>query len=427
MQFLFKVEQFVAFRLHHLLHRYACPAGYHLGDVVLIDFLFYQCLAVNVLQRLLRRFYVGFRLLQLAVAYLGDFAVVAFALRHFRFVLQLLLTRFLVLDGCHIAFLLLPLGVEFLALLVQGLELVGYDRHFLLVVLPLDGLALYLQLLDLPVEVVEVFGLAVHLQTQFGCGLVHKVDGLVRQEPVGDVPRGERHGGDERVVLDADAVVCLVFLFQAAQDGYGRSLVRLIDHHFLEPALQRLVGLEVFLVLVQCGGADGAQFAAREGGFQDVGGIHRAGGLACSHQRMDFVDEEDYLSVGVYHFLYHAFQTLLELALVFGAGYQRAHVERVYLLFLQVLRHVTAHDTVCQAFGYGGLAHARLAYQHGVVLRPARQYLQHAADFVIAAYHGVQFAFAGAFAQVDGELLKVLIFLIGSVHIVISYIYNHCF
>ena len=34
MQFLLKVEQFLAFTLQHTVHGYACPAGHHLGYVI---------------------------------------------------------------------------------------------------------------------------------------------------------------------------------------------------------------------------------------------------------------------------------------------------------------------------------------------------------------------------------------------------------
>ena len=102
------------------------------------------------------------------------------------------------------------------------------------------------------------------LEAELGGGFVHEVDGLVRQEAVVDVAVAEVLGGDERIVLDAHAVVVLVFLLQAAQDGNGLGGRRLVHHHLLETALQGLVLLEVLLVLVQGGGADGAQFPARE-------------------------------------------------------------------------------------------------------------------------------------------------------------------
>ena len=62
-------------------------------------------------------------------------------------------------------------------------------------------------------------GMRVDLDAQARGGLVHQVDGLVGQEAVGDVAVRERGRGHERGVLDAHAVVDLVALLEAAQDG----------------------------------------------------------------------------------------------------------------------------------------------------------------------------------------------------------------
>ena len=79
-------------------------------------------------------------------------------------------------------------------------------------------------------------------------------------------------------------------------------------------------------------------------------------------------------------------------------------------LFLQLIGHVAAHDALRQAFHDGGLADARLADQHRVVLGAAAQHLHDAADFVVAADHRVELALAGGFGQVVGVALQRLVF-----------------
>ena len=101
--------------------------------------------------------------------------------------------------------------------------------------------------------------------------------------------------------------------------------------HHLEPPLQGLVGLEVFLVFVQRGGADGAELAAGQGRLQDVGRVHRAGGASRTHERMDLVDEQDDLAGGVHDLLHDALQPLFEFTLVFRARDEGAHVQGVHL------------------------------------------------------------------------------------------------
>ena len=93
-------------------------------------------------------------------------------------------------------------------------------------------------------------------------------------------------------------------------------------------------------------------------------------------------------------FLQHGLQPLLELAAIFRAGDQRAHVERQQLLVLEALRHVAVDDAQRQAFDDRRLADAGLADQHRVVLGAPRQDLDGAADFLVAADHRIELAVA---------------------------------
>ena len=128
-------------------------------------------------------------------------------------------------------------------------------------------------------------------------GLVDQVDGLVRQEAIGDVAMrqlGRRH---DRRVGDLDAVVDFVALLQAAQNRDGVFDRRLVDQHLLEAPLERRVLLDVLAVFVERRGADAMQFAARQRGLQHVAGVHRALGLAGADHRVQFVDEHDRLAL----------------------------------------------------------------------------------------------------------------------------------
>ena len=65
-----------------------------------------------------------------------------------------------------------------------------------------------------------------------------------------------------------------VALAQAAQDG-DRVLDRgLIHHHRLEASFQGGIFLDVLAVLIQRGGADGAQLAASQRRLEHVGGVN---------------------------------------------------------------------------------------------------------------------------------------------------------
>ena len=149
-------------------------------------------------------------------------------------------------------------------------------------------------------------------------------------------------------------------------------------------------------------------------GFEQVRGVHGAVGLAGADQGVHLVDEQDDLAVRGLDLGEHGLEPLLELAAIFGAGDQRAEVERQHLLVLQALRHVAVDDAVREAFDDRRLADAGLADQHGVVLGAAGQHLDGAPDLLVAADHRIELALGGGLGEVAGVALQRVIGLLGA-------------
>ena len=164
------------------------------------------------------------------------------------------------------------------------------------------------------------------------------------------------------------------------------------DHDGLEAALERGVGLDVLAVLVERGRADGAQLAARQHRLQQVRGVDRALGGAGADDRVQLVDEEDDPALAGLDLAEHGLEPLLELAPVLGAREERADVERDHAAVAERLGDVAGHDALGEALDDRGLADAGIADQHRVVLGPAREDLDHAADLLVAADHRVELA-----------------------------------
>jgi len=122
---------------------------------------------------------------------------------------------------------------------------------------------------------------------------------------------------------------------------------------------------------------------------------------------VQLVDEQDDVAP-LGDLLHDLLQPLLELAAVLRAGHQGGQVEGVDLLVLQQLRHLVGRDPLGEALDDGGLADARLADQHRVVLGAAAEDLHHALDLVHAADDGVELAFGGELRQVAAELVEQL-------------------
>src|SRR5438876_4207222 len=136
------------------------------------------------------------------------------------------------------------------------------------------------------------------------------------------------HGrGDERRVADADAVMRLVALLQATQDRDRVRDRRLADEDRLEAPLEGGVLLDVLAVLVERRRADRAQLAAGEHRLEQVRRVDGALGRARADDRVQLVDEEDDLALGVLDLLEDGLDPLLELAAVLRAGEERADVE----------------------------------------------------------------------------------------------------
>ncbi len=197
----------------------------------------------------------------------------------------------------------------------------------------------------------------------------------------------------------------LVAFLQPAQDRDGVLHRRLSDHHRLEAPFQGGVLLDVLAVLVQGGRADQVQLAAGQHRFEHVGGVHRALGCPRAHHRVQLVDEDDHI-VGLGDLFEHGFQALLELAAVLGAGHHRAQIDLDQAFVLECFGHVPTHDALRQAFRDSGLAHARLADQHRVVLGAPRKDLDHAADLLVPADDRVELAPVGQLGQVPAVFLQ---------------------
>ena len=113
-------------------------------------------------------------------------------------------------------------------------------------------------------------------------------------------------------------------------------------------------------------------------------------------------------------FLQHRLEPLFELAAILGPASSAGHVQRQHPLALEgFLGHFVVDDALRQSFHDGGLADARLADQHRVVLGPALQDLDRTADFVVTADHRIELAHAGPLGEIEGVFLQRLALPLG--------------
>ena len=410
MQLVFQVGELLHLALHHLLDRDARPCGHHLGDLVFGDLLL-QNRAVLLLadKRLLRRLQALLQLGNGGIAQLRSARKVALARDALLFGLgafQVGLERLHVLDD---VFLVAPFGLAAVEILLRVRDVAAQRLQALLrrlVALFHERLFLDLHLGELALGHVDLFGHRVDLDAQTARRLVHQVDRLIGKEAVGDVAIGKFRSGDNGAVGDAHAVVNLVLLLQAAQNGDGVLHRRLADRDRLETTGKRLVLLDILAVLVKRRRADGMKLTARERRLEHVARIERAVARGTgAHDGVQLVDEQDDLALGLLHLAQHRLQAVLELAAVLRTRHHRAQIERHDVAILQAGRHVACDNALSEPLDDGRLARARLADEHRVVLGAAGKHLNGAADFLGTADHRVEFSLA----RLLGEVLPVLL------------------
>src|SRR6266498_897970 len=87
---------------------------------------------------------------------------------------------------------------------------------------------------------------------------------------IGNVTIGKSGSGDDRGILNANAVMNFVFFLQATQNCDRVFDRRLANIDLLKPALQRSVFFNVLLVLVERRRADTAKVSTSKRGLQHV-------------------------------------------------------------------------------------------------------------------------------------------------------------
>ena len=126
-----------------------------------------------------------------------------------------------------------------------------------------------------------------------------------------------------------------VAFLNPAQDSNRVFDARLADHDGLETTFKGGILLKIFAVFVESRRADTAEFAARKHRFKNISGVNRAFRLARANDRMNFVDKQQDLPVGLCDLVEDGFQTLFKLASELRAGNQRRHIKRVQSFILE--------------------------------------------------------------------------------------------
>ena len=216
----------------------------------------------------------------------------------------------------------------------------------------------------------------------------------------------QAHGFDNGVVENAHFVVLFQRGNHATQHGNGLGAVGFFNLHELKATLEGWIVFKRFLVFIEGGRSHRAQFSARQGGFEQVGRVARAGSATGADERVGFVDEKDDGSGRALHFLNNRFEAVFEFTLHAGPGLQQAQIERTQADLLKRVGYIARGDAQGESFHHCCFAHTGFAGEDWVILPATGEDVDHLTDFKIAANDRVDLAFAGAGGQVLGVLIN---------------------
>ena len=128
---------------------------------------------------------------------------------------------------------------------------------------------------------------------------------------------------------------------------------------------------------------------------------------------MKLIYEKDDLSFSLFDLLEHGLQTVFELAAVLRSSEHRAEIESHQLFIFKRFRHIARNNALGKPFDDRCFTDAGFADQYGVVLSAAREYLDRAADLVVAADHRIELALTGTVGQVLRVFFECLEIFLG--------------
>ena len=332
MQDIRQSEEFIAFCLHELGHRDACPAGYDLGYLLFGDLLLKEPLLFCAVGRRLLLLELSFEIRQDSVLELCALLVIRMPLGILYLESYVFDLLFEILHLKDAVLLILPLGshasalvLEFGKFFLESLESCLRSLVFFLA----ESLLLYLELGYLSGYLVEFGRHAVDLSPDAGCRLIHEVYRLVRKEPVANVSVGQSRACYKSAVRDPYSVMDLEFLLETSQDRNGIFDCRLVNEHLLETSLKSRILLDILSVFVKRCSAYAVELAPCQLRLQKVAGVHRALSASRAYDIVDLIDKEDYPSFRFFDLIQHRLETLLEFAPVLCARDKRAHVKSI--------------------------------------------------------------------------------------------------
>ncbi len=200
-------------------------------------------------------------------------------------------------------------------------------------------------------------------------------------------------------------MMVLILVLDVVQNLQGLLGGGRFHHHFLETALKRAILLDIFAVLIESRRTDTLDFTTRERRFQQVGGIHGAGCISCSHYGVEFINKQNHIWI-LRQLRQNRLDTLLKLTTVLSPGDNRSHVKRHHPLAEKNPRDLTLDDAQRKPLDNGRFAHPWLANEHRIVFLTPAKNLRQTFYLTLTPHNRVETAVLGSTGDVVAKFVE---------------------
>ena len=254
-------------------------------------------------------------------------------------------------------------------------------------------------------------GYLLTVQIHIRAGLIQQVDGLIRQETIGDIALRQHHTLMGNLRRNGDTVELSIGLGQTLH-----NLACLGDGGFcnsdrLEAALQGGILFNIFPIFRKCRSADNLYFSPGKGGFQDICRVHAALCIAGTHQIMNLINHQNDIAA-LLDLTDQALHAALKLTTELGTSHQSRQIQQKNLLVPELIGNISGGDSLGKTLRNGSFANARLADQTGVVFLAAVENLDDALGLHIPTNDSIQLSFFGSAGEIHAVAVQKLVFLV---------------
>ena len=164
------------------------------------------------------------------------------------------------------------------------------------------------------------------MQMYLSTYLVQRINGLVREETVVDIPVCQSDTRRDSLLTVVHMMMLFVTLLDIMQDIECLLSIGGLNDNLLEASLQGTVFLNGVTILIQCRCTNTLYSATCQGGFHDIGSIHGSWCTAGTYKRVYLINKHNNVRI-LLQLLEQCPDAFLKLTAILCASHDSCHIE----------------------------------------------------------------------------------------------------